>query len=115
MKKMAIYGLTGLLGLVFVGSGVMKLVAPPPVVEGFTKFGLLAWLRPIGVLELLCVGLFLFPKTRIAGTLLLCSYLGGAIVAHMSRGEPFIFPAAILALIWVVTYLRNPGFFASET
>lgn len=114
MKKIVTYVLTGLLALIFISSGVMKLVGPAPVVEGFTKFGLAAWRVPIGILELACVGLFLFPKTRIVGALLLCSYMGGAIVTHLSHGEPIILPAVVLAVVWVVTYLRNPRFFVSE-
>jgi hypothetical protein len=35
------------------------------------------------------------------------SYLGGAMVAHLSHGElPFI-PTAILGLVWVFSYLRT--------
>ncbi len=114
MKKYAIYGLTGVLSLLFIGSAIAKLANPDPVHQQFAKFGLAEWQRLIGVLELVCLGLFLIPRTWVIGTLLLSSYLGGAIVAHLSHAEPPFFPAVVLGLVWLLVYLKKPDFFTQQ-
>jgi DoxX-like family len=115
MKKYAIYGLTGLLTLLFLGSAAAKWAAPAGVQAQFDKFGLLAWMRPIGVLEILCLIPFLVPRTLLFGTLLLSAYLGGAIVAHLSHAEPPFFPAVVLGLVWLLAYLKEPRLFAAQS
>jgi len=58
--------------------------------------------------EIVSALLFLFPKTNVYGTVLLSSYLGGAIIIHMTGGISILMPSAILILVWVVGILRNP-------
>jgi len=76
--------------------------------ENFTKWGLNDWRTIIAVGEIISALLFLYPKTNIFGTLLLSAHLGGAIVIHMSHGEPFIVQSIVLILIWVTAFVRNP-------
>lgn len=54
--------------------------------------------------------LFLYPRTRSIGVLLLSSFLGGAICLHVQRGEyTNVFgPSLLLVLAWVGTWLRHP-------
>lgn len=73
--------------------------------EMFQSHGLASWLVIIGVGELLSLIAFLVPKTRPLGSLLLSSYFGGAIVVHMSHGEPFLIPSAFLLFVWLTTWL----------
>jgi hypothetical protein len=54
--------------------------------------------------------LFLFPKTNKLGTVLLSSYLGGAIIIHMTGGMSIAMPSVILILVWITGILRNPEF-----
>jgi len=65
-------------------------------------------MRNIGIVEILCVVLWLIPRTGIAGTLLMASYLGGAICMHVSMAQPVWMPALICALVWVASALRFP-------
>ncbi len=53
----------------------------------------------------------MIPQTMRYGTFLLSSYMGGAIVAHLTAGESPAFAAIVLALIWLLAYLRDPQFF----
>ncbi|MDN5202299.1 hypothetical protein QQ008_13015 [Fulvivirgaceae bacterium BMA10] len=46
--------------------------------------------------------------------LLLSAHMGGAIVIHMSHGEPFIAQSVILIMVWASGIIRNPGFFGSN-
>ncbi len=92
----------------FCGSAVGKLMAAPPVVKMLGEWGLGDFRMLIGVGELVSALLFLIPITHSLGVLLLSGYMGGAIVTHMQHGEPFIAQSVILALIWVVGYIRHP-------
>jgi hypothetical protein len=64
----------------------------------------------VAALELLSALLFLYPKTRSIGLMVLSAFLGGAISTHVLMGE---FPTAVpagtfLALAWLGTFLRYP-------
>lgn len=53
--------------------------------------------------------LYLFPKTNRFGTLLLSSYMGGAIILHMTNDISIIFPSIVLVAIWIGFFLRHPS------
>ncbi len=94
--------------LMLVMSGVMKLVKPAAVVEGFAHLGypesLALWL---GLLELACVVVYLVPRTSVLGAILLTGYLGGATATHVRLGEPFFGPVLLGVLVWGGLYLRD--------
>jgi DoxX-like family len=54
--------------------------------------------------------LFLYPRTRSIGLLLLSSFLGGAICTHVQQGKfaAGLAPSMLLALAWIGTYMRHP-------
>ena len=95
------------LGLIF--SGVMKLVKPPEIADGFTHLGWPVNLAlALGLLELACTALYLIPRTAALGAILLTSYLGGAIATHVRIGDPFIFLVVMGVMIWGGLFLRDP-------
>jgi hypothetical protein len=67
----------------------------------------------IATLEILSALLFLFPRTRSLGLLLVSAYLGGAIATHFGHNESVLPPALILALFWTGAWLRSPDIFAA--
>jgi len=93
--------------LALVASGIMKLVKPPMLVE---NFGNLGWpdrlALHLGILELVCTALYVFPRTAVLGAILITGYLGGAIATHVRIGEPFIPPVILGILVWAGLYLR---------
>lgn len=95
--------------LMLMFSGAMKLVKPPAVTEGF---GHLGWpealARPLGVVELACVVLYLVPATSVVGAILVTGYMGGAIAAHVRLEEPFVVQAGLGVVAWVSLLLREP-------
>ena len=94
--------------LVLLMSAVMKFVQPPPVVEGLKHLGLPESLAiSLGILELLCTGIYVMPRTAILGAILLTGYLGGAIVSHLRVGDQFVGPVIFGVLIWGGLYLRD--------
>ena len=102
---------TGLGGAVIVMGAVMKIIMAAPLVEIYSRIGLLEYLRILGIAEILLVALFLYPRTMKIGFLLLTGFYGGAMATEFSHGSVFIFPAIILALVWVAAALRNPSIF----
>lgn len=95
------------LGLLF--SGVLKLIKPQMVVDEFVRLGYSANLaRPIGIVELGCVVLYLIPRTSILGAILVTGYLGGAVATHVRIGEQFVGPVIFGVVVWLGLFLREP-------
>jgi hypothetical protein len=90
-------------------SSAMKLSRQPMVIEGFAKNGMSAGLvTAIGVVELLCVVIYLVPATSVLGAILVTGYLGGAIMVHVRAAEVvFIAPLLLGMLAWGGLYLRD--------
>ncbi len=117
-RKIVGWVLSGLLTALFLFSAIGKLTgAAGPMMEhfGFTESETLM----IGVGEVVVAILFLVPKTQSLGTLLLSSYMGGAIVAHMSAAvgseelggegiQNYFMPSVILVVLWIASIIRNP-------
>ncbi|MBL7919417.1 MAG: DoxX family protein [Bacteroidia bacterium] len=96
--------------LMLIMSGIMKVTGAEQVVTGLTKAGLGNIITLIGVIELISVALFLYPKTYKIGFLLLCSYLGGAMCIELAGGQPPI-AAVFIATIWMSVFLRDKNMF----
>jgi hypothetical protein len=96
--------------LMIVMSGIMKLSGSEQVVEGLSKIGLGAYIKLLGVIELISVALFIYPKTYKVGFLLLCSYLGGAMSIELSGGQ-LPMAGVFIALIWTSVFLKNKEMF----
>lgn len=94
--------------LVLLMGGVMKFVKPAPVVEGFVHLGYSEKLAlPIGILEIVCLVLYLVPQTAVLGAILLTAYLGGATATHVRVGDSFFGPVILGALVWLGLLLRD--------
>lgn len=109
-KKMlwAGYIVSALPVLALLMSGVMKLVKPREVVEGFEHLGWNVNLAlGLAILELSCVVIYAIPRTAVLGAILVTGYLGGAIATHVRIGEQFIAPAVLGVLVWGGLYLRD--------
>ena len=104
-RNIAAWVIAGLLTALYLFSAAGKLFFTP---EMMTQFHLADWRIIIGIGEITSAILFLLPKTNKIGTLLLSSYMGGAIIIHMTNAESIIMPSVVLVLVWIVGYLRNP-------
>ena len=103
------WALTGLVALAFIASASMKLMGGEEMEKNAALMGLTAdSLKTIGILELVCIVLFIFPRTGVLGTLLVAAYLGGAIVTHLEHGQPFIAPVVIQCITWIAAVIRFP-------
>ena len=101
--------LTALVTFMFVGSAITKIAQVPKVVEGLTRAGVPEGaILPIGMLELLLIALYAFPRTAVLGTFLLSGFLGGAVVTHIIGRESFAPPLVAGILMCAGAYLRHP-------
>ena len=95
--------------LALLGSGIAKIIHAPMMVDGLLHAGIpQGAILPIAILELLCLALYLFPRTAVLGTFLLTGYFGGATVTHIIGGENFVPPLIIGLWVWGGTYFRIP-------
>ena len=97
-----------LASLMFLMSGAMKFVGGSKVDDGMAHLGIPAsMLKPLGILELTCIVLYLIPATSVLGAILMAGYVGGIILTHWRVGDPVYIPIALGLLLWLGLYLRE--------
>ena len=92
---------------------IIKLVGVKEAVEGTVQLGYQPHHLPIiGAIEVVCLVLYLVPRTAPIGAILWTGYLGGAIATHLRLDNPLfshvLFPTYVAALLWGGLYLRDP-------
>ena len=98
-------------GLAVASSGILKFAQVPAVVHQMAASGFPdGKLTFVAALEVVSAALFLFPRTRSFGLLMLSAFLGGAICTHVQLGEYSKAggPSVLLFLAWIGTGLRHP-------
>lgn len=90
-----------LIRLPIVGATMQQLGWPPEM--GFV----------IGVLELIAVALYLWPRTAVLGGLLMTAILGGAVATHLRLSDPLLshtlFGVYLGLFMWGGLWLRSPA------
>jgi hypothetical protein len=104
--------LSGLAVLFLLFDATGKLLQPVEVVEGTTQLGWPASvLVPLGIIQLVCLIVYLIPRTALLGAILWTGHLGGAIATHVRIGNPLfshvLFPVYIALLLWGGLWLRD--------
>ncbi len=89
-------------------SGMGKLMQAKPLVESLSKINLQEHIVTLGIIEILCVIIYLIPKTSNIGFFLLCSYIGGIIVSEWAMGFPPTIGITLAIILYVGTMLRKP-------
>ncbi len=97
-----------LVSAMFLMSAVMKFRGGPEMEEGLKHMGLPAsMVVPLGILELVCVVIYMLPPTAVLGAILLTGYLGGAICTHWRVGDAFVIQSILGVAVWLGIYLRE--------
>lgn len=102
------------LGVAFMTFDVaIKLLQLPMAIEGTTVLGYQASaVFTIGLIQLLCLVLYVVPATSVFGAVLFTGYLGGAIATHLRLGNPLfshvLFPIYVALFLWGGLYLQEP-------
>ena len=100
--------LSGILALLFLPSAFFKIAQPAGFLEGWTKSYPAGAARPLGIIELTMFVLYVIPKTRYLGGLIMLAYLGGAVATHLHAGDgKFPVPVVVGIIAWLGLYLRD--------
>ena len=104
--------MTGIVALFLALDAGMKLLELDAVREALAPLGYPAGLGlVIGVIESVCLLLYIVPRTGVLGAILLTGLLGGSAAAHLRVGDPLfthvLFGVYVGILAWGGLYLRD--------
>ena len=104
--------LSGFAVLFLTFDAALKLLRLPMAIEGTTELGYPAGVvLPLGVVQVVCLVLYVVPRTSVLGAVLWTGYLGGAIATHVRLGNPLfthvLFPVYVALLLWGGLWLRD--------
>ncbi len=104
--------LTALVGAFLLFDAVIHVLTIEPVRDAALTLGFAPDLMPlIGVIELVCVGLYVVRRTSPLGAVLLTGYLGGAFCAQLRIDAPvfstLLFPLYVGVAVWAGLLLRD--------
>jgi uncharacterized membrane protein YphA (DoxX/SURF4 family) len=113
MKRIILFIVCLLVGLMFINSGLNKFFEympmpkemPADVMTMFTAMGQIKWLMPlVGVAEILGGILFIIPKTRAVGTLILLPVMVGILITHFTIAQEGLPIPLIMAaiMLWAI-------------
>lgn len=90
----------------------LKLLLVPVAVAGTKQVGYpVSVIFPLGVVSLVCLIVYLIPRTNILGAILWTGYLGGAVATHVRIGDPLfshiLFPVYVAVMLWGGLWFRD--------
>jgi hypothetical protein len=92
--------------------GTIHIMRIPAVVAGFAQAGFpISTAVPIGIIEIICIILYVIPRTSVLGAILLTGYLGGAVATNVRQQLPMVgyvlAPVYVAVFIWGGLWLRD--------
>jgi hypothetical protein len=104
--------MSGIATLFLLVDSVGKLIPIPPAVEFTVRLGYPeSAVRLIGMILLVCLILYVVPRTSVLGAVLLTGYLGGAVASQLRLESPLLsttlFPIYVGVLVWGGLMLRE--------
>ncbi len=115
MKK-AGWILTALLLLFLLPASVApKLMGAAAAADSLTAIGWpTGYLTALGLLELVLLALYAWPRTSLLGAVLFTALLGGTVASHLRAGSPLashtLFGVYLGVLLWLSLFLRDAAF-----
>lgn len=103
---------SGIISLLLAMDAGLKVFMLAPAVEGTTQLGFPSHaVFPIGLIQVVCLVLYLIPRTSILGAVLWTGYLGGAVATHVRLDNPLfthvLSPIYVAILLWGGLWLRD--------
>jgi hypothetical protein len=91
---------------------IVKILGLPVAVDATTELGYrVGIVGGIGILELICLLIYVVPRTATLGAVLLTGYLGGAVASQLRVGHPLfshvLFPIYVAVFIWGGLFIRD--------
>ncbi len=98
--------------LFFILDAAIHLMNVPPVVAASAQLGLPSSMAfTIGIIECVCIILYIIPKTSMLGAILLTGYLGGAVAINLRANMPLfsniLFPVYTGIFVWGGLFFRE--------
>lgn len=92
--------------------GTIHIMRIPAVVAGFAQAGFpISTAVPLGIIEIVCIILYVIPRTSVLGAILLTGYLGGAVATNVRQQLPMLgyvlAPVYVAVFIWGGLWLRD--------
>jgi len=106
------YVLTYIAVLFMLFDSITKIMKTDQVVKATAQLGFPVEDIPvIGIILLVCIIIYVIPKTSILGAILLTGYLGGAVVTNLRISAPLfsnvLFPVYMGIIVWGGIFLRD--------
>lgn len=106
------WGLSIVAALFLAFDAAIHLANPPFVMAAMEDTGWPAHLAPlVGALEVVCLVLWLVPRTAVLGAVLQTDYLGGAVATNLRIEAPLfstvLFPVYVALFVWGGLWLRR--------
>ena len=106
------YVLTYIAVLFLLFDSITKIIKADQVVKATAQLGFPVEDIPvIGTILLVCVIIYVIPKTSVFGAILLTGYLGGAVVTNLRISAPLfsnvLFPVYMGIIVWGGIFLRD--------
>jgi hypothetical protein len=106
--------MSALVVLFLIFDATIKLIPIQPVIEmnelGYPPTVGLA--RGIGIVTVVCIVLYVWPRTAVLGAILMTGLFGGAIASHLRMGSPvfshLLFGVYLGLFAWGGLWLRHP-------
>jgi hypothetical protein len=106
------YVLSGLFVVFMLFDGIIHILNLQTVKDASAELGLPDSLAlTAGVVQLICLALYVIPRTSILGAILLTGYLGGAVLTNLRAEQPLLsttlFAVYTGIVMWAGLYLRD--------
>lgn len=106
--------LTVVVSLLLLLDAGMKLAGVKETIEATGELGFVpSATRILGVVLAAATVIYMIPRTRILGAVLLTGYLGGAVAVQAQHGNPLLthilFGAYVGVALWAAVWLGNAG------
>jgi hypothetical protein len=107
--------MSALVVLFLIFDATIKLIPIQPVIDSMNELGYpptIGLARGIGIVTVVCVVLYVWPRTAVLGAILMTGLFGGAIASHLRIGSPvfshLLFGVYLGLLAWGGLWLRDP-------
>ena len=103
---------SGIISVLLAMDAGLKVFMLGPAVEGTAQLGYPSYVVfPLGLIEAVCLVLYLIPRTSILGAVLWTGYLGGAVATHVRLDNPLfthmLSPIYVAVMLWGGLWLRD--------
>ncbi|MFA6541426.1 MAG: DoxX family protein [Bacteroidota bacterium] len=104
--------LSGIAVLFLLFDSLIKIIKESHAVEGTIQLGYPETaVAGLGIIEIICLALYVNPRTSPFGAILMTGYLGGAVATQVRIGSPLFthtfFPLYIALFLWGGLYLAD--------